>query len=83
MVKVVLCRFRQSTGPSCYVFCGRDLLNRILQTFIESRFSETVIWEIHRLGGSSFFPECSKFNVDFKNAEKNSEKVFCLGDNSI
>ena len=71
MVKVALCRYQQSTGPSLHVFCGRDLLNGILQTFIESPFSETVIWEIHRLWGSSFFPEFSKFNVDFKNAEKN------------
>ena len=57
--------------PFCHVFCGRDNLNVIIQTFIESTFSETVIWEIHRLSGSSFFPECLKFNGDFKNAEKN------------
>ena len=25
-------------GPFCHVFCGRDLLNEILQTFIESPF---------------------------------------------
>ena len=29
-----------------------------------------------------FFIECSKFNVDFKNAQKNWEKVFCFWDNS-
>ena len=42
-------------GPFCHIFCGRDLLNGILQTFIESPISETVIWEMHRRGGSSFF----------------------------
>ena len=42
-------------GPFCHVFCGRDLLNGILQTFIESPFSETVIWEIHRLEDHLFF----------------------------
>ena len=57
--------------PFCHVFSGRDLLNWISQTFIEPPFSETVISEIHRLWGSPFFPECSKFNVDFENAEKN------------
>ena len=30
-----------------------------------------------------FFWKFSKFDVDFKNAEKNSEKVFCFWDNSI
>ena len=28
-----------------------------------------------------FFSKCLKFNVDFKNAEKNREKVFCFWDN--
>ena len=36
-------------GPFWHVFCGRELLNGILQTFIESPFAKTVIWEIHRL----------------------------------
>ena len=58
-------------GTFFHVFCGRDLLNGFLQTFIEKPFSETVIWDIHRLGGPSFFKKCSKFNVDFKNAENN------------
>ena len=35
--------------PFCHVFCGRGILNGILQTFIESTFSEKVIWEIDRL----------------------------------
>ena len=55
-------------GPFCHVFCGRDLSNGILQAFIESSFSETVIWEIHLLCGTSFFREYSKFNADFKTA---------------
>ena len=31
----------------------------------------------------TFFWKCSKFNVDIRNVEKNSEKVFCFEDNSI
>ena len=46
-------------------------------------FSESVISEIQNLWGSSFFSKCSKFNVDFKNAAKNWEKVFCFSDNYI
>ena len=41
--------------PFCHVFCGRDLLNGILKTFIEPPFSETVISEIHRLEDHLFF----------------------------
>ena len=29
------------------------------------------------------FRKCSKFNVDLRNEEKNSEKVFSFSDNSI
>ena len=36
-------------GPFGHVFYGRDILNRILQTFIQSPFWEMVIWEIQRL----------------------------------
>ena len=70
-------------GPLCNLFCGKDLLKGILQTFIESPFSEMVIWKIDRLWGSNFFWKSAKFNVDFKNAEINSEKVFCFWDNRI
>ena len=31
----------------------------------------------------SFFSECSKFNLDIENGEKNSENLFCFWDNSI
>ena len=62
---------------------GRVLWNVTFQRFIQSPFPESVISEIHWLWGSSFFWKCSKFNVDYRNAEKNSEKVFCFWDNSI
>ena len=38
---------------------------------------------MHRLWGSSFFWKCSKFKVNFKNAKKNWDTVFCFWDNSI
>ena len=62
-----------SEGPlKCYV------LDIYLTTFPES-----VISEIQNLWGSSFFSKYSKFNQDFKNAARNSEKVFCFWDNCI
>ena len=39
--------------------------------------------EIPQLWESSFVWKCSKFKLDFKNAQKNSEKVFCFWDNCI
>ena len=44
---------------------------------------ESVISRIHQLWGASFFWKCSKLNLDFKNAEKNSEKAIYFSDNCI
>ena len=44
---------------------------------------ESVISEIQQLWVPSFFKKCSKFNLDFENAWKNSEKLFCFWDNWI
>ena len=46
-------------------------------------FSESVISEIQNLWGSYFVSKYLKFNLNFKNAAKNSEKVFCFWDNCI
>ena len=46
-------------------------------------FSESVISKIENLWVSSFLSQCSKFNLDFKNAAKNSEKNFRFWDNCI
>ena len=67
----VLCRF--SKGP-----LRRDFLDIYLTTF-----SESVISEIQKLCGSSFFSKCSKCNLNFKNAEKNIENFFCFLENCI
>ena len=70
-------------GPVYHVAYGKVLWNGIFETFIYSPFTESVISEIHRLWVWSFFRKCWKFNVDFRNEEKNSEKLFCFSDNSI
>ena len=54
----------------------RDFLDICLITF-----SESVISEIQNLWGSSFFSKYSKFKLNFKNVEKNCEKIFCFWDN--
>ena len=56
----------------------RDFLEIYLTTF-----SESVISEIQKLWGSSFFSKWSKLNLDFKSVAKSWEKVFCFSDNCI
>ena len=46
-------------------------------------FSKPIISEIQKLWLSSFDSKCSKFNLDFRNAAKNSEQFFCFSDNWI
>ena len=70
-------------GPVYHVAYGKVLWNTIFETFIYSPFTESVISEIHRLWVWSFFRKCWKFNVDFRNEEKNWEKLFCFSDNSL
>ena len=65
----------------CCLFKGppkRGLLDIYMTTF-----SESVISKLQNLWGSSFFPKCSKSNLDFINAAKNSEKVFSFWYNCI
>ena len=52
-------------------------------TFQEQRLSETIISEISRLGLSSFFSKCCKFQAHFKISVKNPEKAFRFSDKSV
>ena len=65
----------------CYFFKGP--LKRDSWDICMITFSESVILEIKNLWGSSFVSKYLKFNLDFKTAAKNSEKVFCFWDYSI
>ena len=58
-------------------------LKLVFLDFYLTTFSEYVISEIKKLWGSLFFSKYSKFNLDLKNAAKNSEKVFWYLDNCI
>ena len=57
----------QSKGP---------LKHGILDIYL-TIFLGAVFPEIHKLGGTSFFGKCLKFNIDFKNEKKKKiEKKF-------
>ena len=73
------CRFQESWArlPCCL---SKDPLKRDLLDIYLTTFSESVISKIKNLRGLSFFP---KFNLDFKNAAQNWEKMFCFWGNCI
>ena len=83
MVKVPSSRLQQCLGPFTMFLVerssesgfSRDLSNHV---FRSPQFRKYVAYE-----GHTFFWKCWKFNVDFRNAEKNWETVFCFYDNSI
>ena len=56
----------------------QDFVDLYLTTFLES-----VTSEVEKLWGSCFFSKCLKFKLDFKNAAKNSENLFCFSDRYI
>ena len=66
--------------PFCW---SKGPLKRAFLDIYLTTFSQSVISEIQKLWRSSFDSKCLKFNTDFKNGAKNSEKVFCFSDNCI
>ena len=56
----------------------RDFLDIYL-----TAFSESLLSKIQNLWRSSSDWRCSKLNLDFKNAAKNTENFFCFWDNCI
>ena len=63
--------------PCCL---SKDPLKRDFLDIYLTTFSESVISKIQNLRGLTFFP---KFNLDFKNAAQNWEKMFCFWGNCI
>ena len=61
---------------------SKGLLKQDFLDIYLTTFSESVISEIQKLWGSSFFSKYSKFNVDFKNAAKDWEKKIFFWENS-
>ena len=69
---------------ACLPYClPKGLVKQIFLDIYLTTFSESVISEIQKLWGSSFFSKYSKFDVNFKIATKNWEKVFFSWDKCI
>ena len=82
MIKVIWWRFHQCLKTFTMLlvrrFCQRGLLDIYLTTY-----SESVISEIKNLWGSYFVSNNLKFNLNFKNAGKNWEKLLSFWDTCI
>ena len=83
MLKVALSRYEEAFSPfPTFVVEGSPktgFYRHLSNPFFRRRY----IGEYIGHEGHLFFWKYSKFNVDFKKAAKNSEKVFSFWDNSI
>ena len=82
MIKMVWCKFQQCLGTSAMLLvevCSEMGLFRHLSNHVSrvDNFQNTKAMRV------IFFSKCLKFKLDFKNAAKNWEKVFCFWDNCI
>ena len=66
--------------PCCF---SKGPLKSYFLDIYPTTFSDSVISEKQKLWGSSIFSKCLKFNLNFKNGAKNSEKFFCFWYNYI
>ena len=82
MIKMVWCKFQQCLGTSAML-----LVEGSSETGLFRHLSNLVFgvdnFENTKTKGVIFFSKCLKFKLDFKNAAKNWEKVFCFWDNCI
>ena len=77
------CRFKQ-----CLLPVNRNITESCSQVRLFRHLSkppllESIISEILKLEDSPFFWKCSPFHVDFRNAKKNPENVFCFKGNGF
>ena len=78
MVKVLSSTLPQLLGPfTILLFKGSSEMLRF-RHLPHHLFESMQFWKYMGYEGQFFFSKCSKFNVDFKNAERNGEKVCCF-----
>ena len=82
VIKVLWWRFQQCLGTFTMLLVeGSSEKSRFRH--LSNHVFRVRISEIQKLWGWSFISKCSKLNLDFKNAAKKREKVFCFSDNCI
>ena len=88
MIKVLQCTFQQCFGTFTMLLFEGSTKMGLFRHLSDYAFRVTDSEVIKDFGNTKsmriiFFPKYSKFNIDFKNAARNWEKVFCFWDNYI
>ena len=83
MLKVLYFRFQQCFRPFTVLFVEGSSELRLFRHLSNNVFRSPYVQKYMSYEGHSFFWKCSKLNVNFENAKRNSEKVFRLWDNCI
>ena len=76
------CRFQQFLGTFTMLLVEGFSQTRPFR-HLSNHISESVISQIQKLWGSSFFSKYSKFQLDFKKEGKILRKMLCFSDNCI
>ena len=82
MIKVLWCRFQQCLGKFTILLLEASSETVLFRHLSDYAFGVRNFENTKSMSGI-FFWKCSKLNLDFKNASKNSEKVSCFSDNCI
>ena len=82
MGKLLSLRLQQCFKPFAMLSVEGSPKTRLFRHFTNHVFRTRKFWKYISYDGHFFWKIC-KFNIDFKNAKKNSEKFFCFWDNCI
>ena len=82
MIKVIWYRFKECLGTVTIFLVEASSETGLFRHLSDYDF-EVVTSKIQNLWGSPFDSKSVTFNLYFKNAGKNSEKVFCFWDNCL
>ena len=69
-------RMQQCLGPFTMILVEGSSETGLFRHLSNHLFQESIISEIHRRSGSSFFWKCSKFNKSSEKQRKNEKKFF-------
>ena len=83
MINVLCDRFKQCLGTFTILLVEGSSETGIFRHFSDYVFQIPNFENTKSMRVIFFFSKYSKFNLDFKNAAKNSEKFFCFWDNGI
>ena len=83
MINVLCDRFKQCLGTFTILLVEGSSETGIFRHFSDYVFRIPNFENTKSMRVIFFFSKYSKFNLDFKNAAKNSEKFFCFWDNGI